>query len=393
MDQAGIMGIMMDQPQRFITLPVYPNTQQHIIFNSLKDKFQSVKDYDLIIVIFSDRVNHLYATVKEVAELNVGCLTQCFLSKHLTNERRPISNNLSTVTNLLLKINAKLNGVNHKLVSKPQFLKGHVMVMGADVTHPSPQNKNKLPSFAAVTASHDTDFFKYNYKCQIQTREMIEDLSLIVLEQLEYNFKTTGMTPDHIIVFRDGISEGDFDNMRQSEVKEIKQACAKFGTKNKKKYTPKITFIVVMKRHHTRFFPTDARDAFADRKFLNIPAGTCVDNGITHPKALNFKDFYLASHAAIQGVTKPAKYCTIYDDANLSYDDIEEFAYYLCHMYSRCARSVSYPAPTYYAHLAAERTKKFFENQDMKPIFSRLQREKRIPIDVKIANTNPMSFV
>ena len=31
--------------------------------------------------------------------------------------------------------------------------------------------------------------------------------------------------------------------------------------------------------------------------------------------------------------------------------------YYLCHLYSRCERSVSYPAPTYYAHLAAFRAR------------------------------------
>ena len=29
----------------------------------------------------------------------------------------------------------------------------------------------------------------------------------------------------------------------------------------------------------------------------------------------------------------------------------------LCHLYSRCERSVSYPTPTYYAHLAAFRAR------------------------------------
>ncbi len=31
--------------------------------------------------------------------------------------------------------------------------------------------------------------------------------------------------------------------------------------------------------------------------------------------------------------------------------------YFLCHIYARCERSVSYPAPTYYAHLAAFRAR------------------------------------
>lgn len=41
----------------------------------------------------------------------------------------------------------------------------------------------------------------------------------------------------------------------------------------------------------------------------------------------------------------------------MSADQIQEMTYYLCHIYSRCERSVSYPAPTYYAHLAAFRAR------------------------------------
>ena len=41
----------------------------------------------------------------------------------------------------------------------------------------------------------------------------------------------------------------------------------------------------------------------------------------------------------------------------MSADQIQEMTYYLCHTYSRCERSVSYPAPTYYAHLAAFRAR------------------------------------
>ena len=41
----------------------------------------------------------------------------------------------------------------------------------------------------------------------------------------------------------------------------------------------------------------------------------------------------------------------------MSADQIQEMTYYLCQIYSRCERSVSYPAPTYYAHLAAFRAR------------------------------------
>ncbi|MCE8166467.1 MAG: hypothetical protein I3270_02365 [Candidatus Moeniiplasma glomeromycotorum] len=50
-------------------------------------------------------------------------------------------------------------------------------------------------------------------------------------------------------------------------------------------YRPTITFVVVQKRHHTRFFPLDRRDA--DRSGNCLP-GTVVETGITHPFEFDF---------------------------------------------------------------------------------------------------------
>lgn len=60
-------------------------------------------------------------------------------------------------------------------------------------------------------------------------------------------------------------------------------------------YQPGITFIVVQKRHHTRLFCADHKDQTG--RSGNIPAGTTVDVGITHPTEF---DFFLCSHAGIQ---------------------------------------------------------------------------------------------
>lgn len=59
----------------------------------------------------------------------------------------------------------------------------------------------------------------------------------------------------------------------------------------------------------------------------------------------------------LQGTARPTKYRCIWNESNYTEDEIEELTYYLCHMYARCMKSVSYPAPTYYAHLAAYRGK------------------------------------
>ncbi|MCE8166464.1 MAG: hypothetical protein I3270_02350 [Candidatus Moeniiplasma glomeromycotorum] len=48
-------------------------------------------------------------------------------------------------------------------------------------------------------------------------------------------------------------------------------------------YKPTITFVVVQKRHHTRFFPIQG----ADRTGNCFP-GTVVDRDITHPFEFDF---------------------------------------------------------------------------------------------------------
>ena len=69
-----------------------------------------------------------------------------------------------------------------------------------------------------------------------------------------------------------------------------------------------------------------------------------------------FGMFHCTFNGLLQGVTRPTKYHLLWnDDDNMTTDEIEQLTYYLCHLFSRCTRSVSYPAPTYNAHLAAYR--------------------------------------
>jgi eukaryotic translation initiation factor 2C len=57
---------------------------------------------------------------------------------------------------------------------------------------------------------------------------------------------------------------------------------------------PKVTFLIVKKRHNTRFFVQDPNTG----NMNNVQPGTVVDTDIVHPEGF---DFYLNSHAAIQG--------------------------------------------------------------------------------------------
>lgn len=47
----------------------------------------------------------------------------------------------------------------------------------------------------------------------------------------------------------------------------------------------------------------------------------------------------------------------LWDDSHLDSDELQCLTYQLCHTYVRCTRSVSIPAPAYYAHLVAFRAR------------------------------------
>ena len=248
----------------------------------------------LIIAVLPAKTKELYAEIKRIGDNVLGIATQCVQSK-LVQQAKP-----QVCANISMKINAKLGGVNHVIdgTVKSFVFREPVIFFGADVTHPAP-TENGIPSIAAVVASLDPNASKFSSRVRAQrheklrgAQEIINDLAKMVTELLIDFYKANGkMKPVRIIFYRDGVSEGQFDQVLVHEVRAVQEACMSL----EKGYHPRITFLVVQKRHHTRLFCEDKRDAKG--KSQNVPAGTTVDSGITHPYEF---DFYLCSHAGIQ---------------------------------------------------------------------------------------------
>ncbi|CAH8441063.1 unnamed protein product [Schistosoma turkestanicum] len=302
-----------------------------------------------ILLILYDDLS--YGTVKRLSDLRFGIRTQCVRGNTL---RKP-----NVFPNLLLKLNGKLGGVNWIISDLAEYTQELIMVLGADVTHPAPtQSQQVRKSIAAVVGSNSPDLMRYAAVVRQQvttergnktTREIIDNLCSSVEELLTlYLRNTNGRFPKRIIFYRDGVSEGQFENVLVEELSAIQKACSNIRPGEE----PAITFIVVQKRHHIRFQPHDPRAR-------NLEPGSVVDTNITHRREF---DFYLCSHEGIQGTSKPSHYHVLYDDSNFKSDALQMFTYYLCYSYMRCSRSVSYPAPVYYSHLAAFRARDWLSN-------------------------------
>ena len=310
---------------------------------SIESIFHDLKSKVTLIIAIIDK-GPLYSEIKRIGDTTAsGVATQCVMSNTVQRKCNP-----ATVGNICLKINPKLGGINNIIEpgSRPALLQREpVIIFGADVTHPRAGDTTS-PSIAAVVASMDVSASKFKGKHHVQKhrQEIIADLKEmakgLLLDFYRANHK---LKPTRIIFYRDGVSEGQFNEVRIMEIAALQQACTELG----RDYQPGMTFLVVQKRHHTRLFPVNPRDA---GKGNNVPPGTIVEREITHP--IEF-DFYLCSHAAIQGTSRPCHYHVLWDDNDFTADDLQTLSYQLCHTFWRCNRSVSYPAPAYYAHRAA----------------------------------------
>ncbi|XP_076067271.1 protein argonaute-3-like [Oratosquilla oratoria] len=302
-----------------------------------------IRDLQIVLVIVYKREG-LYGLVKKAGDIELGLLTQCVQAINVS-KCQP-----TTIVNILLKINAKLGGTNNIISRRSEtlLLEKPVMIMGADVNH-APAGDVDTPSLAAVVASTNKHATQYAVEVRHQRsrKEVIEDLKNMTKSLLTTFRRRTDFIPERIIMYRDGVSESQFTEVLASELLAMRKACEELHSS----FKPAMTFIVVQKRHHTRFFCSPQEGV---GKCKNVPPGTVVDTDITHPYE---RDFYLCSHMGIQGTSKPSHYHVLWDDSDLTADELERLTYALCHVYSRCPRSVSIPAPAYYAHLAAFRAK------------------------------------
>lgn len=309
----------------------------------------------------------IYGAMKLQAD-QLGLITQCLKWKNV--DRPPKSFHF----NVMLKVNTKLGGTNHTLVSRlpagakaapgsfqspPQSLSWifdkPCMLIGIDVSHP--ELGSRKDSAAAVVASMDGMCSQYAAYLTMQNpnEEMVLGLEDAMVHLLKlFQAKNNGKMPEIIVLYRDGVSDGQFDKVVQIEIPAIKGAYACMG------FDPnsvKISAVICQKRHNTKL----AFEEAGTGEFINTCPGLLVDstsvNSICNP---SINEFFLNSHVAIQGTSKACKYALIYDEVGFKMSELELLTYWLTYLYCRCNKSVSYATPAYYAHWASRRGKYLF---------------------------------
>jgi len=337
------------------------------IFRILYDAAKNPRPrFVLCVLPFNDVA--IYNSIKTVADTKAGIHTICVVGQKFMKDQRQEQ----YFGNISLKFNLKAGGVNQTLDPAKMGIiaEGKTMVVGIDVTHPSPGSKDSAPSVAAVVASIDKVLAQWPCRFSIQEgrKEMVAALEGMILSLLKLFEKRNGKLPENILIYRDGVSEGQYQQVLELELPLIRNACRQaYPATATKQGFPKITIVICGKRHHTRFYPV--AEANADRS-SNCEPGTVVDRGVTEVR--NW-DFFLQPHACLQGTARSCHYYVILDEifrgrpvkpphANTA-DALEELTHNMCHLFGRATKAVSLCPPAYYADLLCTRLRCYLADQ------------------------------
>ena len=189
--------------------------------DSIKNIFRDMSKLGIkiVLVILPRKCAATYARVKYWGDVRTGIHSVCVLAQKL--QKGP-----QYYANVALKINLKMGGANQLLPQQLGFLNDeNTMVVGIDVTHPAPKSMAETPSIAAVVASIDNHYAQWpgSIRCQKSKQEMVSTLNLMMQERLRlWNTKNERRWPAKILIYRDGVSEGQYKTVLEEELTQIR---------------------------------------------------------------------------------------------------------------------------------------------------------------------------
>jgi eukaryotic translation initiation factor 2C len=168
-------------------------------------------------------------------------------------------------------------------------------------------------------------------------------------------------SPKGLLFYRDGVAESQYKKIADFEVPQLDAAWArakillaerKIRTTLNSKCPSKIV-VIVGKRHNVRFYPVNedqsyfqknrvrssksiiqtvgegksTRKVWSDTLNGNLKPGYVIDRVVTHPYAY---DFFLQSHAAIEGTARSAHYYVLVNDPKWKPEKLHRVVSHFC---------------------------------------------------------------
>uniref|UniRef100_A0AAV2MSY8 Piwi-like protein 2 n=1 Tax=Knipowitschia caucasica TaxID=637954 RepID=A0AAV2MSY8_KNICA len=323
---AGPMGVKVERP---IRVELRDDRTENYV-KSIHSQLTSEPNIQLVVCIIVGNRDDLYSAVKKL------CCVKNPIPSQAINVRT-ISQPLklkSVAQKIILQINSKLGG---ELWTVNVPLK-NMMVVGVDVHHDTSKSRQSVMGFVASVNSSLTRWYS-RVTFQTPSEELICGFRVCLLAALQKYYEVNHNLPEKIVVYRDGVSEGQLNVVEEYELPQILKSLETFPD-----YEPKLVFIVVQKRINTVLYSSHGNT------FGSTAPGTVLDHTLTNRK---WVDFFLMAHSIRQGCGLPTHYISLYNTANLSPDHLQRLTFKMCHLYWNWPGTIRVPAPCKYAHKLA----------------------------------------
>ncbi|XP_043967319.1 piwi-like protein 1 [Gambusia affinis] len=321
---SGPIGIRMQRP---IIIEFEDNQ-----LSLLKALQQNVgQQTQMVVVVLPNSNKDKYDSIKKYLCVDCPTPSQCVVARTLSRPQAL----MTVATKIALQMACKMGG---ELWSVEIPLK-QLMIVGIDCYHDTSAGKR---SIGALVASLNQTMSRWYSKCVLQHKgqEIMDGLKMALTGALKDYLKFNNCLPNRIIVYRDGVGDGQLQSVVNYEVAQMMDSIKSLG----ENYEPKLSVVVVKKRISSRFF------TMIGDKFTNPPPGTVIDTEVTRPE---WYDFYIVSQSVRSGSVSPTHYNVVYDTSGLKPDHMQRLTYKLCHLYYNWQGIIRVPAPCQYGHKLA----------------------------------------
>ncbi|XP_016044656.1 piwi-like protein 3 [Erinaceus europaeus] len=314
------------------------NVRELVVRNTVRSYINTIQAHHegavMVVCVLDSNKKDVYDLLKRYLCVHCPIPSQCVVASTIRYK------NLDTIaTKIAQQIKCKMGGTLWKVDIGLQ----NIMFIGIDCFH---DIVNRQKSIAGFVASLNQDATQWFSKCILQEsgEELVQGLKSCLQASLEYWLRKNQCLPSTVVVYRDGVGDGQLQALTLQEIPQLEKCLKSFDNADRST-TLKLTFIVVKKRINTRLFAKDERGMLT-----NPNQGTVADTEVTNRK---WFDFFIVSQQVSDGTVTPTHYNIIHDTHHFLPNDIQDVTYKLCHMYYNMEGAIRVPAPCHYAHKLA----------------------------------------
>ncbi|KAL4512578.1 hypothetical protein ABPG72_020415 [Tetrahymena utriculariae] len=324
-------GITVHKPFFFVQKDW--NTKNWI--KTLDEDF-SQNDLPSFVVTFGNFQSGFYSDMKKFLTSKDGAGIE---SQHV-NPRSLTKNSMSVASKIALQIASKL-GRRVWQVETPAGIDQNTMIIGIETS----MKKIKGQQVIGVVASINKDFTKYFSDVDVRKDNdtALPTLSKIVAKTIEAYVKNTKTVPSEVVVYRQGLGEGQIQQSFNLEIKAIQTGFYNF----KAGFNPRLAFFQVNRKIGQKFYQKPSGNK---NEIQNPATGTIVASQVVQ----NNFEFFMAAQNCNSGVCTPTKYTCLFNNTNLKEDQLWQLTYFQTFNYYNWQGPVRVPAAMKYAEKLAK---------------------------------------